>query len=880
MSTPSPSPAGRIRRNAIARVVTAMLAAVASSVVSCAAAALPPLQPLPAGQPAAVERHLAPLSPAEELKTIQLPDGYQLELVLSEPEILEPMAISFDGNGRMYVVEMRTYMQDIDGSGEHDPRSRVSRHESSKGDGVFDRHTAFADHLMLPRMVLPLQDEVLIGVTDTNDIEAWRDTNGDGIADTHRTFYSGGPRGGNMEHQPSGLMWAMDNWLYTTYNAYRLRWSPDGVTRKESTAPNGGQWGLTQDDWGKPWFSNAGGEIGVWNFQTHIAYGAINVASQWSEEWNAVWPAIGLGDVQGGTGRLRPDGTLNHFTATCGQEIFRGDRLPTDLRGNILLPEPVGRLIRRGIVEVRDGITTVTNPYPKSEFIRSTDANFRPVNLATGPDGCLYIVDVYRGIIQEGNWTRSDSFLRPQIQRWGLDKNVGHGRIWRLTHRNFKPGPQPRMLQQSSAELVDHLAHPNGWWRDMAQRLLVLRQDRSVVPALKRLASSHPNPLTRAHALWTLEGLGALQESTVEAGLHDPNPGVRESALRVSESLIQTGTHSLSNAVIARAGDSDPNVVIQAIGTVKRLNLPGWPTWADGVIAASKSDGVRQIGTALTHGPKPRESVFTADEVAVLKKGEGIYRELCFACHGIDGRGMAQQGALPGSTLGPPLAGSKTVNGHPDGAVIVLLNGLAGPVNGKAYEAQMVSMATNPDDWIAAAASYIRNQFGNRGGFVSPEAVARLRAAYGARTEPWTEAELRATLPQALTNSKSWKLSASANPGGCSSATDGKLDTRWDTGNSQTPGQWFQIELPSVTRVGGLRLDTLASPGDYPRGYKVETSLDGTTWSKPLAEGKGSGAITDIPFAATPAKYVRITQTGAVNGLFWSIHELRVLAMQ
>ena len=198
-----------------------------------------PLVPLPAGKPAAVEKHLAPLPPDEELKTIQLPDGYHLELVLAEPDIREPMAIAFDGDGRLYVVEMRTYMQDIEGTGELESRSRVSRHESTARDGRFDRHTVFADHLKIPRMVLPLQDEVLIGTTDTNDILAWRDADGDGTAETHRVFYEGGPRGGNMEHQPSGLLWAMDNWLYTTYNAYRLRWSPDGKTLKDPTAASG-----------------------------------------------------------------------------------------------------------------------------------------------------------------------------------------------------------------------------------------------------------------------------------------------------------------------------------------------------------------------------------------------------------------------------------------------------------------------------------------------------------------------------------------------------------------------------------------------------------------------------------------------------------------
>lgn len=825
-----------------------------------------------------MEKHLAPRSPAEEARTIQLPEGYKLELVLSEPDIREPMAISFDGNGRMLVVEMRTYMQDIDGTGELEPKSRVSRHESTHQDGRFDRHTVFADNLRIPRMILPLQDEVLIGVTDTDDLLAWRDQDGDGVADQHRLFFAGGPRGGNLEHQPSGLVWALDNWIYTTYNAYRLRWTPAGKTLQEPTAPNGGQWGLAQDDWGKLWFSNAGGEKGIWNFQTHIAYGAINVASQWPEDWPAVWPAIGLGDVQGGTGRLRPDGTLNHFTATCGQEVFRGDRLPEDLRGNVLLPEPVGRLIRRSLVEIKDGITTVRNPYPQSEFIRSTDANFRPVNLATGPDGCLYIVDAYRGIIQEGNWTRSDSFLRPQIQRWGLDKNVGRGRIWRLVHKDFQPGPQPKMLDETSAQLVAHLAHPNGWWRDTAQRLLVVRQDSGVVPALAELLRSSLNPLARVHALWTLEGLSRADAALVRAALHDPHPRVRENAIRVAESLAKAGDATVRADILARGKDTDPNVVVQAIGTAKRLNLPAWPVWAEGVIAASTSAGVRQIGAALTTVAPNSELAYTGPERTALKHGEAIYRELCFACHGIEGRGMSEPGSAPGATIGPALARSATVTGHRDAIVSVLLHGLAGPVRGKPYAAQMVAMASNDDTWIADVASYVRNNFGNRASFVSAADVRRLRNRHATRTEPWTEQELSATLPWPLTDTTGWKLAASVANKACSAAIDGRRETRWDTGSSQRPGQWFLIKFPAKRRISGLILDAAGSAEDYPRGYKVELSDNGQDWGLPVAQGQGDGPITDINFPPAETWYVRITQTGSVDGLFWSIHELSVMA--
>ena len=159
---------------------------------------------------------IKPNSPEEELKTITLPEGYSLELVMSEPVIKEPMAFAFDGNGRMYVVEMRTYMQDIDGTGENEPTSRISLHESTKGDGVFDKHSVYLDHLLLPRMVLPLDDRVLVNITNTQDVTIHRDTNGDGVADESKVWFEGGPRGGNMEHQASGLVWGLDNWIYTT----------------------------------------------------------------------------------------------------------------------------------------------------------------------------------------------------------------------------------------------------------------------------------------------------------------------------------------------------------------------------------------------------------------------------------------------------------------------------------------------------------------------------------------------------------------------------------------------------------------------------------------------------------------------------------------
>ena len=834
-----------------------------------------------AQSPTAVKFPIAPLSPEEERQTIELPDGYALQLVLSEPDIKEPMAIAFDGDGKMYVAEMRTYMQDIDGTDELTPRSRVSLHQSSKGDGVYDQHRVFLDDVLLPRMILPMDDRVLIGITNTSDLTMHRDGNGDGTADEHTVWFAGGPRGGNMEHQPSGLVWGLDNWIYTTYNSYRLRWDGEGKPpRQEPTAGNGGQWGLTQDDLGKMWWSNAGGEKGIWNFQFPVLYAAINVKSQKSPIFDTVWPLVGLGDFQGGPGRFHSpeDKRLNHFTGCGGQTIYRGDRLPAELSGNLFLPEPVGRLIRRAIVEVKDGVTTVTNPYEaeKSEFIRSSDPYFRPLNMTTGPDGCLYIVDAYRGIIQEGNWVKPGSFLRDAIEPTGMQHVTSRGRIWRLVHKDFKPGPQPTMLSETPAQLVAHLAHPNGWWRDTAQRMLILKGDRSVIPALTEMASAHGNALARLHALWTLEGMNVLTPDLTRAAMKATDPRLRAQGIRLAETLLKQGDATFIPEIKAMRADADPTVVLQAICTSKLLNWPDWKKEAQAVLMTSASAGVRESGSQLLVEPPRITGTFTKDQRKQLERGQEAYLSLCFACHGFDGMGTPIAGR-EGATLAPPLARSRTVT-QGDSVLRVLLHGLAGPVNGKTYESQMVSMASSDDQWLADVASYLRKAFGNSGPLVTRQEVAALRKKLASRTEPWTQAELAKLYPQPLANRTSWKLSSSHKAKELIRAVDGDITTRWDTGKPQVPDMWVQIELPESTVVSGLILDTGKSAGDYPRLYEIATSADGVTWGQPVIQGKGEASTVDYPIAdPTAVKFLRIRQMGSTTGTFWSIYELDIL---
>ena len=817
------------------------------------------------------------LSAAESAKLFEIKDGYRLELVLSEPHVEEPVVTVFDGNGRMFVAEMRSYMRDIDGTDEKAPVSRVSLHWSSKGDGVYDRHSVFIDHLVLPRLLLPLQDSLLVQETDTGDIMEYRDSDGDGVADEKKLWYSGEARKANLEHQTSGLIWCTDNWLYSTYNSYRIRWTPKGIL-KEPTAPNGGQWGMTQDDFGKPWIVNAGGELGPINFQQPIVYGAFKIRNELASDYKEVWPIVPIPDVQGGTIRFRPEEkTLNHFTATCGADIFRGDRLPADLRGDLLFCEPVGRLIRRTKIDVKDGVTLLRNPYGQSEFIRSRDPYFRPVNLVTAPDGTLYVTDMYRGIIQEGNWTKKGSYLRGVIQQYDLDKGFGRGRIWRLVHDEKKPGPTPQMLAETPLQWVAHLAHPNGWWRDTAQRLLVLAQDKSVVPALQAMARSHANASARLHAVWTLEGLAALTPGFIREILQDTDSNLRVAALRAAETLFKGGDVTLKGEVLALIKNESAPVAIQAMLTASVLKWPEAKPIIQKSAVASPFPGVKEIGAQLLNplsGQLPQG--YGAEERALLEKGQQIFMELCFACHGIDGKGTPVDGRP--ITLAPPLAGSATVNGHRDLTLNAVMFGVSGPVNGLTYDAPMAPMGANDDEWIAAVVSYVRTGFGNKGTVVTKADVARVRTAGAGRTEPWPLAELTPRFPQALTNSAKWHLTTNHPGGGKKSEAPRDTKLSFNAGPGQVAGTWLQVELPEVATLSGLRFDCAKSSRNYPRGHRVELSVDGQTWGTPVASGKTNVPVIDVSFPDTAAKFVRITQTANAGNATWTVDNLTLFA--
>jgi mono/diheme cytochrome c family protein len=697
---------------------------------------------------------VTPLSPEESLRRIQLPPGYRVELVASEPMVQEPVALAWDGNGRMYVAEMNTYMQDASGTGQFEPTSRIKLLEDTNGDGQMDKWTVFVDSLVLPRVILPVGDQLLVGVTNVQHIWSYRDTNGDGKADEKKmVFRNDALDVRNLEHQNGGLLWNQDNWIYPTRDNLRYKYK-NGKLSADTLVDNMiGQWGLTTDNYGRLFYSEAGPGLPAVQIQQPPAYGALNFTDQYTEDFTKPWPIIGNLDAQGGQEVLRPeDNTLKQFTSGCGQSIFRGDRLPEDMRGDYFIAEPVGRIIKRGKVSNRAGKISIADAYTGKDWLASADMNFRPINTYTGPDGCFYIVDMYHGIIQESEWTDPESYLGKIIAQKELYKNRGMGRIYRVVHEDFSPDPQrPAMLNEPTDKLLTYLDHPNGWWRDNAQQLIIVRNDRSVIPALRQIATGgkaslpgEPSPLARIHALWTLEGLEAMDKETLFKALGDPDPQVRKTAVWISEMFVRQNDAEVIGKLGALTDDASADVRIQLSLSLRSNSTEQAQTIVSQLLAANPDNELMQFSHATFTETRNRLAIeqertrnLSPADRALVTRGATIYQQLCANCHGRDGKGVHMGGnEMPA----PPLAGSPRVKGDKILLTQLLLYGLKGPVDGKTYPDIMPPMGGNDDEWLAAVLSYIRNSsdLGNTASVVTPEEVREVRANTPRMPEPFT----------------------------------------------------------------------------------------------------------------------------------------------
>ncbi len=846
-----------------------------------------------------------PLYPKEQAAKFLLPPGYHIEPILTEPQIEQPGAISFDGNGRMYVLELRTYMLSADSEGTLDPTSRISRWEDQDNDGIYETGTVFVDSLIFPRFVLPYGKDCILSMeSDTDNVYKYTDTNGDGKADKKEFFTNKYGRAGNVEHQQAFMYYGMDNWLYSTVNAFRVRETPNGVIR-EKTGYNRAQWGVTHDDDGKLWFQ--GGASGVPSyFQFPVHYGNFTVENELAPGFEVPWGApVKIADMQGGMDQVRAnEGSLTRVTGSAGNDIFRGDRLPADLYGQYFYGEPVARIVRQINPVVSEGITTLHNAYQqdKSEFLRSTDPLFRPVDMTTAPDGTLYITDMYHGIIQEGQWAQKGTYLRTKIEQYQLDKVIGLGRIWRITHESKQRDTnKPDMFNKTPQELVKYLEHPNGWWRDKAQQLIVLSRDLNTVPALKKMALSNSNTQARIHSIWCLEGLGALETELLEQLFSDTNARIRIQALRASETLYKSGIKTLAPSYVKLLGDENTDVALQAMLTSSLLEVPGIKNALAKLVKKNKAKGIQIVGNQLLDTGKdendwnsPNGALTTAQQKS-LRQGGMIFNELCVQCHGNDGTGTPLGN---GTVMAPPLAGSVRVQQHPEYIIKTILHGLEGPLDGKTYPAGiMVGNKEQSDDWVASIASYIRTNLSNDASFVSKEDVAKVRENTLEKEGTYSYPELISSVPTLMPLKENWIITASHTEpnriGGTASPKSAFNFEGWTTGKNQTEGMWYQIEFPKEVALTSIQLnnppisrgwrkDAPPPLQTYPRFYELLVSKDGNNWVT-LDKGEGTSQDYSLDFDPIMIKYLKFQLTGTVkdkNVIPWRIREMNLYELK
>lgn len=529
----------------------------------------PGVQKVPAESPV--------LSPSEELKTFYMPPGYHLELVASEPLIEAPVALDWDLQGRLWVVEMPGFMANLTGSNEHDPIGRVVVLEDTNRDGVMDKRTVFADRMVLVRSLKVLDRGVLLA--EPPNVWFMRDTNGDLKADEKQLVTSEfGNFNGDPQNNANGFYWAIDNRMYTagvTEIQFRLK---DGVFEVQKTLERG-EWGVAQDDAGRIYRNTNESAVHV-DYVPSYYYarnpnllrtrGSYERLSD--DDANVVWPVR----PNPGTNRAyqlgidRPDGTLNRYTAVCAPLIYRGDRLPADLYGNAFVAEAAANLVGRLIIEdTGTGLHARRAYEEKGEFLASTDERFRPVFITDAPDGTMYIADMYRGIIEHR--ISITEYLRDQILSRKLDQGTGYGRIYRVMHDTTERDSLAPFATATPQQLVQALSSPNGWRRDTAQRLLVERGARGVAPALVQLASNAKDWRTRLHALWTLDGLDAIDVQTVERALGDSSRDVRASAIRIAERWLGDANHPIQASVLGRLDDPDWQVRQQLAASLGAL---------------------------------------------------------------------------------------------------------------------------------------------------------------------------------------------------------------------------------------------------------------------------------------------------------------------
>ncbi len=613
-----------------------------------------------------------PPSPEEMLETFRISDEFRVEIFAAEPDVTDPVELAFDEQGRAWVAEMRDYpYQPPEGE---TALSRVRVMEDRDGDGRVDHSTIFAEGLPNVKSVLPWKDGVL--VSSAPHILYLRDTDGDMRADETTLLFSGFTILVDPEGQLSNLRFGIDNWIYAGNDsqAGQITFSrrpdaePASILNADfrfrldrnlfETASGATRFGMSFDNWGRRFFSQAGRHVqhvvaARRYLQRNLFLLAPPVTRFISDHDQRIfqltppeaWREARTRMRQRRSrelGRERELASTGFFTGATGNTIYNGDTFPTSYWGNAFAGDVAGNIVHRDVL-TPSGVSFVANRAEEEEnreFMASTSRWFRPANFTVGPDGNLYVIDICRQYVET-------PASIPEPIKEGLDFYAGtdHGRIYRIVPRNSASSPhlRPELHKAATPELVGHLASPNQWWRLTAQRLLLQRQDRSALPALREMAGKRKNPQARLHALYALEGLSALEESIVGEALGDEHPGVRESAVLLAENFP-----GLLPRLVKMTGDPSPRVAFQLSLSLGEFSGPrvldafrnllarhGEDPWQRAAILSSDAGSSLQLLESMVaergyfKDPTPNKTGFLEDLAAVVgarNRGQEVQR--------------------------------------------------------------------------------------------------------------------------------------------------------------------------------------------------------------------------------------------------------------
>lgn len=531
-----------------------------------------------------------PTPPEQAEGTFEVQHGFRMELIAAEPMVASPVDMAFDEDGRAYVVEMRDYpYPEEKNAAPTEFPGTVRLLEDTDEDGKFDRATVFADTLAWPTSVCCFKGGVFVAAAP--DIWYFKDTDGDRKADVRRKVFTGFSRY-NVQAIMNSLRWGPDNQIYgaaagnggTVRHAERpedpviqltrrdFRFDP--VTEKIEAIAGGERFGACFDDWGNRFLCNIRNPVQHAVLPLHyvqrnphfiepsliqdcaesgdqLRVFRISPPEPWrqfrAQRWSLEGANMPRSELIG----------AGFWTSSSGVTVYRGGAYPEPFRGNVFIGEVAGNLVHRQILE-RDGATFKSRRADENtEFVRSRDNWFRPVNFVNAPDGTLLVLDMYRETI-EHPWSIPDD-IKAQVD---LTSGKERGRIYRLRPPGFENSKTPKLGSFSSERLVGGLVSPHSWVRDTAQRLIFEQRDPAASAMLRQLFPSNLNPVSKLHILYLLESLGDLQDSDLVLALQSRQPDLVRHAVKLAEGRLGNSP-VLERAVLGRASDADAAVRCQ-----------------------------------------------------------------------------------------------------------------------------------------------------------------------------------------------------------------------------------------------------------------------------------------------------------------------------